>query len=279
MSERRITAAMLEVRDRADGFAGLPPREARPDRFLSAFQEAEPYLHLPIHAYKLVTWLVKQTRPSDWQSGCRPVVWPTRRRQCELLGISPGQVKLLNRALFAAGILVIRDVAGRAANGNEARYGLDLTPLAQRCAEFERLAQTADRERARVELLRQRAPVAARAFRQAGAALARLNALPAEWPRLEAEVTGLVTAARRDVWPDEIGSIVERLEDRAAQAEKLVHAVNPSQQPARTRRRPRNATIAAAADQCSAATAPKQGGGGSKSRAYSALVKQTGLPI
>ena len=49
MSERRITAAMLEVRDRADGFAGLPPREARPDHFLSAFQEAEPYLHLPIH--------------------------------------------------------------------------------------------------------------------------------------------------------------------------------------------------------------------------------------
>ena len=60
--------------------------------------------------------------------------------------------------------------------------------------------------------------------------LARLNALPAEWPRFEAEVAGLVTAARRDVWPDEIGSIVERLEDRAAQAEKLVHAVNPSPQ-------------------------------------------------
>jgi hypothetical protein len=166
MSERRITAAMLEVRDRADGFARLPAREARPDRFLSAFQEAEPYLHLPIRAYKPVTWLVKQTRPGDWQSGSRPIVWPTRRRQCELLGISPGQVKLLNRALFAPGILVIRDVAGRAANGNEARYGLDLTPLVQRYAEFERLAQTADRERVRVELLRQRAPVAARAFRQ-----------------------------------------------------------------------------------------------------------------
>ena len=251
MSGRHITAAMLEVRDRADGFAGLPPREARPDRFLSAFQEAEPYLHLPIHAYKLVTWLVKQTRPSDWQSGARPIVWPTRRRLCELLGISPAQVKLLNRALFAAGILVVRDVAGRAANGNEARYGLDLTPLAQRYAEFERLAQTADRDRARVELLRQRALIAARSFRQAGTVLARLNALPAEWPRFEAEVAGLVTAARRDVWPDEIGSIVERLEDRAAQAEKLVHAVNPPQQSARARRRHRNAAIAAAADGCS----------------------------
>jgi Replication protein C N-terminal domain len=67
VSERRITAAMLEVRDRADGFAGLAPDRARPDRILSAFQEAEPYLHLPIHGYKLVTWLVKQTRSEDWK--------------------------------------------------------------------------------------------------------------------------------------------------------------------------------------------------------------------
>jgi Replication protein C N-terminal domain len=128
-------------------------------------------------------------------------------------------VKVLNRALFAAGILVIRDVAGRAANGSEARYGLDLTPLAQRYAEFEQIARTADRERERIELLRQRAPIAAPGFRQAGAALSRLHALPADWPRQAAEVAGLVAAARRDVWPEDISSIVARLGDRTAQAE------------------------------------------------------------
>ena len=237
MSERRITAAMLEVRDRADRFAGLPPGRARPDQLLSAFQEAEPYLHLPIHAYKLVTWLVKQTRPSDWQVGSRPIVWPTRRRLCELLGISPSRVKLLNSALFAAGILVIRDGTGRSPNGSEARYGLDLTPLAQRYAEFERIARAAEEDRARVDLLKQRVPLAARAFRQAGAALSRVNALPANWPRLEAEVAGLVAAAKREFRSEEIGSIVARLEAKTVAVEKLVHAVNPPQQPTRARRR------------------------------------------
>jgi replication initiation protein RepC len=251
MSERRITAAMLEVRDRADGFAGLPPGRARPDQLLSAFQEAEPYLHLPIHGYKLVTWLVKQTQPSDWQRGSRPMVWPTRRRLCELLGISPSQVKVLNRALFAAGILVIRDGAGRSANGSEARYGLDLTPLAQRYGEFERIARAADKERAQVERLKQRVPLAARAFRQAGAALSRLNALPADWSRLATEVAGLVAAAKREFRPDGIGSIVARLESRTVEIEKLVHALNSPKQPAHARHRRRNATIAAAADQCS----------------------------
>ncbi len=133
--------------------------------------------------------------------------------------------------------MVIRDGAGRSANGSEARYGLDLTPLAQRYGEFERIARAADKERARVERLKQRVPVAARAFRQAGAALSRLNALPADWPRLETEVAGLVAAAKREFRPDEIGSIVARLESRAVEIEKLVHALNPPKQPARARHR------------------------------------------
>ena len=82
---RRITLTMLTARDRADSFAGLPAGSAKPLRLLAAFQEAEPYLGLPAHAFKLVSWLVKQTMPCDWEEGSRPIAWPSALRQQEFL--------------------------------------------------------------------------------------------------------------------------------------------------------------------------------------------------
>jgi hypothetical protein len=82
---RRLTLTMLTVRDSADGFTGLPPGNAKPMRLLATFQEAEPYLGLPAHAFKLISWLVKQTMPCDWEQGSRPIAWPSARRQQEFL--------------------------------------------------------------------------------------------------------------------------------------------------------------------------------------------------
>jgi hypothetical protein len=65
---RRLTLTMLATRDSVDGFKGLPAGTAKPLRLLAAFQEAEPYLGLPAHAFKLVSWLVKQTMPVN---GCQ----------------------------------------------------------------------------------------------------------------------------------------------------------------------------------------------------------------
>ena len=134
---RRLTLTMLAARDYADRFTGLPRGTGRPLRFLAAFQEAEPYLGLPAHAFKLVSWLVKQTQDQDWEEGSRPIAWPSARRQAEFMGLSPTRLKHLNRALFEAGIFVIRDneqgkrYGRRDANGKilEA-YGFDLSRLA-----------------------------------------------------------------------------------------------------------------------------------------------------
>ena len=175
-------------------------------RLLAAFQEAEPYLGLPAHAFKLVSWLVKQTMSCDWEEGSRPIAWPSARRQQEFLGLSATRVKALNRALFEAGIFVIRDNEqgkryGR--RGPDGRiieaYGFDLTPLAQRYDEFVRIAAEAKVERERMKALRKRATIARRAIRQAGEALEALGPLPPEWPRLAAETADLIAAgtARR----------------------------------------------------------------------------------
>lgn len=226
---RRISLAMLVARDQADGFRGLPRGSAKPLRFLAAFQEAEPYLGLPCHAFKLVSWLVKQTQGQDWEEGSRPIAWPSARRQAEFLGLSPARVKVLNRVLFEAGVFVIRDNEqgkryGR--RGSDGRiieaYGFDLSPLALRFDEFIRVAAEARVERDRMKALRRRVTLARRAIRQAGEMLAGFGPLPASWPRLLAETADLVAAAKGAERSEELGQLVAALERRKAEAERLV---------------------------------------------------------
>jgi replication initiation protein RepC len=224
---RRMSLTMLVARDQADGFRGLPRGTAKPLRFLAAFQEAEPYLGLPIHAFKLVSWLVKQTQGQDWEEGSRPIAWPSARRQAEFLGLSLGRVKALNRALFEAGVFVIRDneqgkrygrrdTAGRIIEA----YGFDLSPLAVRFDEFIRVAAEARVERDRMKALRRRVTLARRAIRQAGETLAGLGPTPEAWPRLQAETADLVAAAKGVERSDELAQLVAALERRKVEAEQ-----------------------------------------------------------
>jgi replication initiation protein RepC len=224
---RRLTLTMLSARDRADGFSGLPAGSAKPLRLLAAFQEAEPYLGLPAHAFKLVSWLVKQTMACDWEEGARPIAWPSARRQQEFLCLSPTRVKALNRALFEAGIFVIRDneqgkrYGRRSPDGRiiEA-YGFDLTPLAVRFDEFIRIAAEAKVERDKMKALRKRATIARRAIRAAAEALAALGPLPPHWPRLKAEAADLTAAGRRAGRSEELALVATALESRRNEVEQ-----------------------------------------------------------
>jgi replication initiation protein RepC len=218
---------MLTERDRADQFTGLPRGTAKPLRFLAGFQEAEPYLGLPAHAFKLVSWLVKQTQDQDWEEGSRPIAWPSARRQAEFLNLSAARVKHLNRALFEAGIFVIRDNEQGKRYGRRGpdgcileAYGFDLSPLALRYDEFVATAAAAKVERERMKALRKRVTLARRAITQAGAALAELDAVPEAWPRLAAEAADLVAAARRTERSDDLAQAAQGLERRQAEAEQ-----------------------------------------------------------
>ena len=230
---RRLTLTMLAARDRADRFEGAPQGTVKPLRYLAAFQEAEPYLGLPPQAYKLVAWFVKQTMPQDWEQGSRPICWPSAARQAEFLGLSPARVKVLNRALFEAGILIIRDsetgkrYGRRDVNGRiiEA-YGFDLSPLAYRYEEFVRLAAEAKLERERMRALKRRATCARRAIAQAGETLTACRALPSAWSSFAMEVAALVDAIRRTRRSEDLALIVQALESRRTQAENWLREVN-----------------------------------------------------
>src|SRR3984957_9361735 len=224
---RRFTLTMLAVRDHADQFQGVPRGSGKPFRYLAAFQEAEPYLGLPPQAYKLLAWLVKQTQAHDWEEGSRPICWPSAARQEEFLALSSARVKTLNRALFEAGIFILRDSETGKRYGRRdpvtkriiEAYGFDLSPLAYRYEEFIRIAAEAKAEREQMKGLRKRATRARRAIRQIGESLVALNALPPVWPQFAAEVAELVAVIRPTERPDDLALIVKSLESRNSQAD------------------------------------------------------------
>jgi len=230
---RRLNLQMLAMRDRADQFTGLPRGTAKPLRVLAAFQEAEPYLGLPAHAFKLVSWLVRMTQPQDWEEGSRPIAWPSARHQQEFLGLSAARVKSLNRVLFEAGIFVIRDneqgkrYGRRGPDGRIVEaFGFDLSPLALRLDEFVRIAAAAKIERERMRELRRRVTLARRGVRQIGEELTRLDGLPSDWAKIEADVAALVAAARKAEGSEDLGLIAKALERRRTEAEERLRATS-----------------------------------------------------
>ena len=230
---RRLTPTMLAARDQADEFKGAPKGSASPLRYLAAFQEAEPYLGLPPQAYKLVAWLVKQTMPQDWEEGSRPICWPSAARQAEFLALSPARVKVLNRALFEAGIFIIRDSETGKRYGRRSpdgriieAYGFDLSPLAYRFDAFIRIAVEARAERERKRALKKRGTCARRAIRQVAETLQGLSALPPGWTQLAAETAYLAAAIQQTGRSEDLTLIVKALEGRRAQAETWLREVS-----------------------------------------------------
>jgi replication initiation protein RepC len=227
---RRVTLDMRAWLDRADSFKGLPQGTAKPLTFLYAFKDAEPYLGLPAHTYKLVDWLVRWTKPQDWEEGSRPIAWPEARRQAEFLGISPRAVQMLNRVLQEAGIFVMRDdpqgrrygyrdpKTGRIAKA----FGFDLSLLMERHEEFKKIAAEAQIERNRMKKLRQQKTLARKAIAQAAEELDAQGYDSEAFRRLLQEAAELVKAASQCGRSDELALAVQALERRRDEVQRML---------------------------------------------------------
>lgn len=227
---RRVTLEMRAWLDRADSFKGLPPGTAKPLTFLYAFKEAEPYLGLPAHTYKLVDWLVRLTRPQDWEEGSRPIAWPEARRQEEFLGLSPRRTQALNRALQEAGILVMRDdPQGRRYGHRDPKtgritkaFGFDLSLLMERHEEFKKIAAEAQIERNRMKKLRQQKTLARKAIAQAAEELGAQGHDSEALRRLLREAAELIKAAGQCRRSDELALAVKALERRRDEIQQML---------------------------------------------------------
>ena len=218
---RRLTPSLLRTDRVAEGFDGLPDGVTVPGQLLAALKAAAPRLGLSPRLLHAVDWLFRFTQSQDWERGGRPIVWPSASLQREALGLSPTQVKAINRALIEAGLITMKDspngkrygVRDRAGRITEA-YGFDLSPIAARHAEFVRLAEEARVERVEMGRLRRRATIARKGITQILETAAEYGSRCEEWANLSRDSRNLTRALRTIERIEEMALGVESLERR-----------------------------------------------------------------
>jgi replication initiation protein RepC len=138
--------------------------------------------------------------------------------QQDALGLSPTQVKGINRALIEAGLITMKDSPNGKRYGHRDRqgriteaYGFDLSPIAARHAEFVRVAEQARVERAEMGRLRRRATIARNGIIQILETAAEYGFQGEEWVTLARDSRNLATGLRK----------VERIEEMALGVESL----------------------------------------------------------
>ncbi|MCT7667519.1 plasmid replication protein RepC [Shinella kummerowiae] len=109
----------------------------------------------------LLETLAVFTKSCDWETGARPIVWPSNDYLIESTGYSLSAVKRHLRRLSEAGLIAYRDSSNGKRWGHRDKdgriieaYGFDLSPLAARTGEFEALHAALQAERNQVKDLR-----------------------------------------------------------------------------------------------------------------------------
>ena len=223
---RRMTPGLLKADRAAERFAGLPEEVKSPGQLLAALKAAAPRLGISPRIVHAVDWLFRFTQPQDWEQGNRPIVWPSASMQQEALGLSPSQVKEINRRLIELGLVTMKDSPNGKRYGRRHEktgriieaYGFDLSPIAMRHGEFVRLAEEGRAERAAMGRLRRRATIARKAIIQILETAQEYGFAGEEWTTLARESGALTRALRGVERGDEMETGVRSLERRQAAA-------------------------------------------------------------
>jgi replication initiation protein RepC len=226
---RRMTPGLLKADRSAEGFNGLPEGVESPGQLLAAFKAAAPRLGISPRLVHAVDWLFCFTQPQDWEPSARPIVWPSASMQQQQLGLSPSQVKEINRRMIELGLVTMKDSPNGKRYGKRdpkgriiEAYGFDLAPIAARHAEFVRLAEEGRAERAAMGRLRRRATIARKAIIQILETAAEYAIEGEEWITLARESEALARALRAVERLDEMEAGVTSLERRQTAARERI---------------------------------------------------------
>jgi replication initiation protein RepC len=218
---RRMTPGLLKADRTAEKFTGFPEGVTKPGQLLAALKAAAPRLGISPRLVHAVDWLFRFTEAQDWEPDYRPIVWPSSRMQEDELGLSPTQVKEINRRLIELGLVTMKDSPNGKRYGKRdpkgrivEAYGFDLSPVAARHAEFKRLAQEDRAERRAMGRLRRRKTIARKAIAQILETAREWAFDGEEWQTLTRETSDLVRALRDVERVDEMETGVRSLERR-----------------------------------------------------------------
>ena len=233
---RRLTPSLLRADRAAEGFDGLPEGVTVPGQLLAAFKAAAPRLGLSPRLVHAVDWLFRFTQPQDWGRGGRPIVWPSASLQRDALGLSPTQVKALNRALIEVGADHHEGQPERQAL-RRARPARDGSP--RRTASTCRRSppgtwslcawpMEAQAERAEIGRLRRRTTIARNGITQILETAAEYGFQGEEWTSLARDSGHLAKALRKVERPAEMALGVESLERRQRSARERLEILLPA---------------------------------------------------
>ncbi|MEM6941935.1 MAG: plasmid replication protein RepC [Pseudomonadota bacterium] len=112
------------------------------------------------------------SQPQDWQTGRRPIVWPSNQFLMQQTGFALTTLRRHLRRLCELGVLAMSDSPNGKRWGRRGpdgviveAYGFDLSPLAARTAEFEALYAGLQAERTHCARLRRQITIARREIR------------------------------------------------------------------------------------------------------------------
>lgn len=174
------------------------------NRLYPVLERAKVALRLGTPALETLKHLISFTRPDDWKGDRTPLAWPSNYTLAELAGVTEGAIKARLRQLRALGLIAAHDSAhGRRTGRRDATgaitsgYGLDLSPLRIRFAEFEALAEA---HSAQSRLFKEGRLAIARARRLVGQVLAQaaeMGLTGAHWLALQEQVDQIAEQAAR----------------------------------------------------------------------------------
>ena len=225
-----------------------------PSQALAAFKRYASAVGLSRRLVDLIDYLMCYTWLQDWQGGIGPIVWPSDVELEDRLVLAASQRKVLIRAALDAGLIRLRrsptgrrwgrrDKHGRIMEA----FGFDLSPLAERVAEFDLVAAEwqARREEGK-RLRREITSVRAHVHALIDLAMAE-DAAGDDWPAMTAQADALYQARGRLRDPLALVPIVARMRALRVHVEERVVALirlvdDKETGPAGPENRPRNTT-------------------------------------
>ena len=168
---RRVDERTASTERLADSFSGLPENISH-RHVLTALKRAAPYIGIPPRLVHAIDTLMSWSREVDWAEGQRPIVFPSNEKLSQKLGIGVRQLQKLLASATRWGLIAHRDSANGkrvGARGRDGRliyaYGIDLSPLGVRYADFVSIAAEGTAADLRLEVLRKRLTSARRRIR------------------------------------------------------------------------------------------------------------------
>ena len=224
----------------AEAFGGLPDGVTY-GQALAAFKRAAAYQKIPATIVQLVDVLFSWTKPDDWKPTCLPIVWPRNEKLARAIGVGVRQVQNLLDAAVRWGLISHHDSPNGHRGGKRGEdgqikwaYGIVLSPIGTRYAEFKTIADRGSRDDETLEILNRRLRASRRHIRALAQSVIDHAIAGTDATEIHELARMACDQMRNNRSITLLSACVDQLEARAAELEAVVRAKLDTEAPHKT---------------------------------------------